>query len=169
VDPCLKCDVSPGFKCFTDPTRPLKRWHVSPAVVATCPLRLVMCHLWKLPIGPCSERSNRDPLVFFVASSTSLHARVDPLGLRDSRGLGCKIVGKVKGPKVIAMWRDSETSYFWNTVSRVSRKARRSEPHGDVLGSFESSRIQESGGHVCRKEKGCSVPNTKFSSSFCVR
>jgi hypothetical protein len=75
-------------------------------------------------------------------------------------------MGKVKGPKARATWRDYETlgvqdfgtPEVWNTVSRVSRKAQRPKPHGNILESFGSSGIRDSGGHACKKEKGFSVP-----------
>jgi hypothetical protein len=74
-------------------------------------------------------------------------------------------VGKVKDPKVGATLiyfetsgvQDFETPEVWNIVSRVSQKARRPKSRGNILESVRSSRIQDSRGHTCIKEKGRSM------------
>jgi len=95
---------------FHRPYVPIKMWHVSPTIGSMCPLCLVACHLWKLPIWSMWLEDYLGPTCIFIASSTSPRARVGHSGVWDSGGLGGNVMGKVKGLKVRAMWRDFETS-----------------------------------------------------------
>jgi hypothetical protein len=110
----------------------------------------------------------RDPPVFVFASSTS-PATVD---LRDTGDLGCRVVGKLKGSKARATWRDSgflqnigssELWEIWDVRTYAPFKGRRLELRGNTSG------VRDSEGHACRKERGRSAPNTEFPTSLCDR